>query len=251
MATDALAISGVSIHRVTLEDALRRISEFVASGARHQVVTINLDFLRIARKDEQFRQILNAAQLAVADGMPLVWISRWLRRPLPERIAGVDLFEEVAALAVRKGFRLFLLGASQGVAAHAAASLESRNPGLVIAGTYAPPFGAFTDAEQAEIMARIHTASPHILFVAFGAPRQERWIYQHLEELGVPVCVGVGGSFDIVAGRLNRAPQWMQRLGLEWLYRLAQEPGRLWRRYLLGDLPVLLSIARDRRKAAF
>jgi N-acetylglucosaminyldiphosphoundecaprenol N-acetyl-beta-D-mannosaminyltransferase len=246
MTVETAAIAGVSIHRVTLQDALKLISEYVSSGVPHQIVTVNLDFLRIARKDEEFREILNAAPLAIADGMPLIWISRWLKQPLPERIAGVDLLERVAALAASDGHRLFLLGAAEGVAAQAALSLETRHPGLNVAGTYAPPFGPITDFEQSQILSRIRAASPDVLFVAFGAPRQEHWIWRHLDELGVPVCVGVGGSFDIIAGRLSRAPRWMQTSGFEWLYRLALEPGRLWRRYLLKDLPLLLTIARGR-----
>jgi N-acetylglucosaminyldiphosphoundecaprenol N-acetyl-beta-D-mannosaminyltransferase len=121
-----------------------------------------------------------------------------------------------------------------------------RYPGLRIAGTYAPPFGALSDEQQADMVARVRAARPDILFVAFGAPRQDLWIAEQQDVLKVPVCAGIGGSFDLIAGRLKRAPSWMQRMGLEWLYRLIQEPGRLWKRYLFGDLPLFLHILSSR-----
>ncbi len=238
VAAKDLQVLGVGIDRLTLQQAVARLEACVESGRPHQVVTVNLDFLRLAQRDRAFQAVLNAAALAVADGAPLVWASRLLGRSLPERVAGVDLVEEAAALAARRGWSLYLLGAAPGVAAAAAAALQQRHAGLQIAGTYSPPFGALSADEEAKMVNAIVAAQPAFLFVAFGAPRQDRWIHEHLQTLGVPVCMGVGGTFDIIAGRIPRAPGWMQRAGLEWLYRLRQEPQRLWRRYLLNDLPV-------------
>jgi N-acetylglucosaminyldiphosphoundecaprenol N-acetyl-beta-D-mannosaminyltransferase len=155
-------------------------------------------------------------------------------------VAGVDLVAECARLAAQEGFRLFLLGGGAGVAERAAAVLQARYPNLILAGTYAP--AGTSPAEDAETIERVRAAAPDILLVAFGAPRQDYWIRRHLQRLGVPVCIGVGGSFDMLSGRIRRAPGWMQRSGLEWLYRFRREPGRLWKRYFVHDLPVFLRL---------
>jgi N-acetylglucosaminyldiphosphoundecaprenol N-acetyl-beta-D-mannosaminyltransferase len=236
-------ILDVAVHNVTLHGALAVVEEFIASGRPHQVVTVNMDFLRLAQRDGQFRSALNGADLAVPDGMPLVWISRWRGPALAERVAGVDLVEQLAALSAERGYRLYLLGAEPGVADEAAAALAGRYPGLQIAGTYAPPIGPFSPEETERMIARVRAARPDVLCAAFGAPRQDIWLAEHLELLRVPVCIGVGGTLNFIAGRVPRAPGWMQRCGLEWCYRLRQEPARLWRRYLLGDLPLFLRAA--------
>lgn len=232
----------VSIHRVTLDGVLTRLDEFVRSGEPHQVITVNTDFLRIARADAEFREAINAADLVVPDGVPVLWASKLLGEPLDERVTGVDLVERGAALAAERGYSIFLLGAEPGVADEAAAELVRRHPGLRIAGTYAPPFGPFTAEEDAKMLRLVQQARPDMLFVAFGAPRQDVWLRRYRPLLGVPVCAGVGGTFNFITGRIPRAPRWMQRTGLEWLYRLRQEPRRLWKRYLLGDLPLFLRI---------
>lgn len=219
-------------------DALARIDAFVENRAPHQVVTVNVDFLRLARERSTFRTALNAADLAVADGMPLLWAARLLGDPLPERVTGIDLIGACAELAARRGYRPFFLGAAPGVAAAAAAALRARTPGLTIAGTYAPPKGAFDADEDRRMIDRVRAARPDMLFVALGAPRQDEWIHAHLAELDVPVCMGVGGSFDLLAGHVRRAPTPVQAAGCEWLWRLAQEPHRLARRYLIEDIPV-------------
>jgi len=231
---------GVLIDRTSRSQVLAQIDGFVQSGKPHQVVTVNVDFLNIAHRDRSFVHLLNAAALSVPDGMPLVWLSRVLRRPLPERITGTDLILNCAELAAQRGYRMFLLGAAPGVADEAAALLESRYPGLRIVGTYSPPAcDEFDPAENARIIDLIRAARPDMLFVALGTPKQERWIYQNLEELGVPVCIGVGGVFNFITGRIPRAPEALQQAGLEWLFRLVLEPRRLWRRYLVDDTRAL------------
>lgn len=239
-------ILDVRIDRVTLDAVCEQIDSFVRAGKPHQIVTINMDFLRLARADRTFREALNAADLAVPDGVPVLWAARLLGQPAGERVTGVDIVERGAMLAAARGYRVFLLGAEPGVAEAAAAELVRRNPGLIIAGVYAPPMGPFSEEEDARMVALVRAAQPDLLFVAFGAPRQEVWLHRHRHDLGVPVMVGVGGTFNFLAGRVPRAPRWMQRSGLEWLYRLRQEPRRLWRRYLLGDLPVFLRIVLGR-----
>ncbi len=232
-------VLGVRLHQLTGHDVTAVLRACIHSGQPHQLVTVNLDFLRIAHRDPEFSRVLNDADVAMADGMPVVWLSRLSKQPLPERIAGVDLVLAAADLAAQERYSLYLLGAGPGVAEEAARSLAARYPGLKIAGTYSPPVGAWTANEDERILDHIRATKPQFLFVALGAPRQDLWIHEHLEQLGVPICVGVGGTFDILAGRNKRAPVWMQRFGLEWAYRLRSEPRRLWRRYLLGDQPFL------------
>jgi len=232
-------LGGVLIDQVDLSAAVDRIRIFLDSGGSHQIVTVNLDFVSIAQRDPSFRETINAADLAVADGMPLVWVSRLKRQPLGRRITGVELVHESCQLAADLGRSVFLLGAAPGVAEQAARTLEVRYPGIRVADVYAPPFGANSRAEDEYTLKRIQQAHPDFLFVALGAPRQDLWIRMHRSQLQVPVAMGVGCVLDLLAGVVRRAPTWMQGTGLEWSYRLVQEPHRLWRRYILDDVPML------------
>jgi len=224
----SIVLLGVRVDDVTFEEALSVIEGFIREGTPHQVVTVNPEFVMAARRDEEFRRILNAAHLALPDGIGLIWASRLLGRPLRERVAGSDLVPMIAALAAKRGYRLFLLGAAPGVAEEAAQRLRQENPGLTIAGTHA---GSPAVEEEEEIVALVQAARPHVLLVAYGAPAQDKWIARNLERLRVPVCMGVGGALDFIAGVAKRAPRWVQRLGLEWLHRLIHQPWR-WRRQL-------------------
>jgi N-acetylglucosaminyldiphosphoundecaprenol N-acetyl-beta-D-mannosaminyltransferase len=214
----------------------------IISQRPHQIVTVNVDFLKLARNDIGYRHLLNTADLAVADGMPLVWASRLMGMPLPQRITGMDLILGCAELAAREQYRMFLLGGSPGIAQQAAEHLRERFPGLPSCCVYAPPIGPFSLEEDAHMVAMIRETHPDMLFVAFGAPRQDIWIREHMAELQVPLAIGVGGTFNFLAGTVRRAPLWMQDAGLEWLFRLQQEPKRLWKRYLLQDLPVFFAL---------
>lgn len=226
-----IAMLGVAFDAVTMDEALARIAEMVASRQPHYVVTPNVDFLVQARRDAELRRILLEAHLVLCDGTPLVWTSRWLGNPLPERVAGADLVPRLIALAAEKNYRLFLLGGSPEANAQAAARLRSQHPSLPLVGHYSPPFRPLHEMEHDDIARRIRSAQPDILLVSFGCPKQEKWIAMHYRTLGVPVCLGVGAVIDFLAGRVSRAPRWMQRAGAEWLYRLVQEPRRLFRRY--------------------
>lgn len=232
-------LGGLLIDPVDLATAGECIYDFARSGRPHQIVTVNLDFISIAERDPQFRKTINAADLAVADGMPLVWLSRLRGQPLPERVAGVDLVAESCRIAGDLGAGVFLLGAGPGVAAAAGQQLETLYPGLRVVGTYSPAVGALSCEEDDEIVRRIRKAAPDFLFVALGAPRQDLWIGERQALLQVPVAMGVGCVLDLLAGSVKRAPRWMQHAGLEWAFRLGQEPQRLWRRYLVNDLPML------------
>ena len=243
-------LGGTLIDRVDRAAAVDRIRHLLSSGTSHQIVTVNLDFLSIAARNVRFQQTINAADLAVPDGMPLVWLSRLKGQPMTERVTGVDLVDDCCQIAAEAGVGVFLLGAAPGVADAAAIELQRRHPGLRVVGTYSPPIGELDARESAEMVQRVRDAAPGFLFVALGAPRQDLWIRDHLAQLEVPVSMGIGCVLDLLAGSVTRAPVWMQRAGLEWAYRLANEPGRLWRRYLLKDLPTLARLVLDTTRDA-
>ncbi len=236
------------IDKVDIGGAVARIDAFVRTGRPHQIVTVNVDFLRLGLENPAFKNLINTADLAVADGMPLLWGARLLGEPLSERVTGVELILECVTLAAAHGYKIFLLGAGPGVAAEVATVLRARCPAVCIVGAYAPPLkDAFSAEEDERTVRLIQETKPDILFVAFGAPKQDEWISAHMHSLNVPVCVGVGGAFDMLAGRVRRAPVWMQRHGLEWAYRVMQEPTRLWKRYFIDDMPVFLRLMAQRR----
>jgi N-acetylglucosaminyldiphosphoundecaprenol N-acetyl-beta-D-mannosaminyltransferase len=228
-----------------MSQTLQLIGRFMAEPGLHQVCTTNPEFVMRAQEDAEFRQVLQEADLCIPDGVGLVWASRWLGRPLPERVPGSELVYHLAELAAREGWRLFLLGAEPGVAEAAAAVFQAQYPGLIIAGTYA---GSPEPAENEAIVQRINDSGADLLFVAYGAPRQDKWIAHNRAACQtVRVAMGVGGALDFASGRAVRAPRWLQKLGLEWLHRLYHEPWR-WRRMLALPrfaLKVLLSHKRE------
>ncbi len=222
------SILGILVHDVTEDEAVAWVERFVQEGRPRQVATVNPEFVMRARRDVAFRETLQAADLAVPDGVGLVWAGRLLGTPFRGRVPGVELSRRLAALAAARGYRLFLLGAGPGVAEETARRLQEDYPTLAIAGTYA---GSPDPAEEEAIVARVRAAAPQVLLVAYGAPQQDLWLRRNLPRLGAVVGVGVGGTFDYISGRVPRAPAWMRRLGLEWLYRLLRQPWR-WRRML-------------------
>jgi N-acetylglucosaminyldiphosphoundecaprenol N-acetyl-beta-D-mannosaminyltransferase len=250
---ERLNVLGVRADRIDMAGALARMETLIEQhrsegGPAHQVITLNTEFVWAARKHEAFRETINQAALVVADGMGIVWASRILHLPFPERVAGADLLPLLAQRCAARGFRLFLLGAAPGVAEQAARVLQQRFPGLQIAGTYA---GSPAQAEAERILGRIRAARPDVLAVAYGAPRQDLWIRQHAPELGeagVGVALGVGGSFDFIAGRVRRAPRWVQRAGLEWAFRVLCQPRRAWRVRVLFPIGALVWMQRLRNK---
>ncbi|OGO06781.1 MAG: hypothetical protein A2Y73_06125 [Chloroflexi bacterium RBG_13_56_8] len=228
MEIDSVRILGVRVHNVTTEETLGILERYVTEGRAHQVVTANPEFVIEAQRNAAFRVVLHEADLALPDGAGLLWASRLLGKRLRERVAGADLVPLIARLCAGHAYGMYLLGAAPGVAERAACVLVEANPGLRIVGTYA---GSPDPDEEDETVARIMAAAPEFLLVAYGAPRQDLWIHRNLARLGVPVCMGVGGALDFVAGVTVRAPLWMRRVGLEWLHRLWRQPWR-WRRML-------------------
>jgi N-acetylglucosaminyldiphosphoundecaprenol N-acetyl-beta-D-mannosaminyltransferase len=224
------SILGVRVDDVTYAEALAHIERYIETGGSHQVATVNVEFIMEARRNPAFREVLAQASLCVPDSVGVLWASRRQGQPLRQQVAGVDLVEKIAARGAEQGWRIYFLGAAPGVAERAAKVLAERYPGLKIAGCHA---GSPRPEEESEIVGWLHIARPDVLLVAYGAPQQDLWIARNQARIGVPVAVGVGGSFDYIAGLIQRAPGWMRRLGLEWLYRLIKQPWRLKRQLVI------------------
>lgn len=226
-----VSILGIPVDDLNTSEALDRLEEFIASGRFHQVATANVDFLIKAGRDPELTHILRMADLVVPDGMPLVWASRWMRNGLRERVTGADLVSPLAERAARKGYRIFMLGGEPEVAQAARRKLETLYPDLLVVGCESPDVPSLVTTDAEPILKRIEEAKPDILLVAFGNPKQEKFIHMHRLRLQVPVCIGVGGTFDFIAGKTRRAPRVMQKLGLEFLHRWSSNPKRLGGRY--------------------
>lgn len=227
-------VLGVRVDAVGIAEALARMERWIAErdGCRYVTVT-GMHGTAEARRDPAFRAILNGAGMVVPDGMPLVWLGRLRGHRLRRRVYGPELMLEFCRATAARRLRHYFYGGAPGVADALATKLAEQFPGLVVAGTYTPPFRPLTPEEDAEVVERINRAAPDVLWVGLSTPKQERWMAEHRDRLRVPVMVGVGAAFDIHTGRVRQAPRWMRESGLEWFYRLAQEPRRLWRRYIL------------------
>lgn len=224
----AVTILDVPVHDVTMTETLDHIGQLIAQGGAHQICTVNPEFIMAAQNDPEFKRILQQSALNVPDGVGVLWAARRLKRPLRERVAGSDLIGEIADRAAQTGWKLFLLGAAEGVAARTAVVWRERYPAINIVGVLAGRAGPEGDEES---VARIRAAAPDVVLVAYGAPKQNKWIDRNLARTGAAVGIGVGGAFDFIVGAQRRAPRWLQRAGLEWSYRLLREPRR-WRRQL-------------------
>jgi N-acetylglucosaminyldiphosphoundecaprenol N-acetyl-beta-D-mannosaminyltransferase len=228
-----------------LVETVTTVDSLIEAGQPTYFITANTHYVMVTDQNPDLRALNARAAFILADGTPMVWASRWQGTALPERVAGSDLIFELSAQAAQKRYRLFFLGGAQGVAEEAARRLEARYPGLQVVGTECPPFRELTAEEEATLITRIRSAQPDILFVAFGQPKGERWIDKHFMQLGVPVSVQVGASLDFAAGRIRRAPRWMQKAGLEWTFRLMLEPRRLFARYARNTWFIARMVVRD------
>lgn len=224
----ALRLLGVPIHDVTMDETVQWIDRWIAEGGAHQIATVNPEFLMKAQENSAFKVTLRQASLCIPDGIGIVLAARLRGHALRERVAGSDLVPRLGQEAAQRGWRVFFLGAAPGIAERTAEVLSERHPGLPVAGCYA---GSPAVDEEAGIIQRVRASDADLLLVAYGAPKQDLWLMRNLALTGAAVGIGVGGSFDFVAGISRRAPRWVQRLGLEWLHRLVQEPWR-WRRQL-------------------
>ncbi len=220
--------------------AVERIVALAKSGRGGSVVTPNVDHVVMAAHNPALKAAYDDASLSLVDGKPLVWLARAMNRPLPAKISGSDLMRPLVKRAAQEGLRCFFLGGQEGIAHSAADILASENPGLIVAGCHSPPFGFEKDAVKDQaVVDLVVAAKPDLLFIALGAPKQELWMHKHQAALAPAVGLGIGASLDFIAGIVKRSPAWMSDAGLEWVYRLAQEPKRMAERYLVRDREII------------
>ena len=248
MAMARMRLMNTEIDNLTMDETLDAIDSLIKEDNCSYVVTPNVDHIVQLEKDEELKRVYENASLILTDGKPLIWISNWYKTSIKEKISGSDLFPRVCDLAAKKGYTMYLLGAAEGVADKAAKNLMNKYKGLNIVGTYSPPFGFEKDKlELKKIERQIQEVHPDILIVGLGCPKQEKYMYHHCKELDVPISFGLGASIDFEAGNIKRAPRWMSEHGLEWLYRITQDPKRLAKRYLVDDMKII-RIARKYRR---
>jgi N-acetylglucosaminyldiphosphoundecaprenol N-acetyl-beta-D-mannosaminyltransferase len=227
---------GMTFCDVTLSELVGLVDEQIAQRKPGYIATPNVDHVCRFHNDVAFREAYENARLVLCDGMPIIWASKVLGRPLRQKLSGSDLIYWLSRHAAERGYSVYFFGAQEGVAQATADRLKEKFPALKVAGIQSPPFGFHTDAAANEAATRqVRESGADIVYIALGSPKQEIWMKQYAQACGIPVMIGVGGSFDFVSGRVRRAPEWMQRTSLEWVWRLGQEPRRLWRRYLIED----------------
>ena len=235
-------ILGVAVSAINPKMAIEIIENWVDNQEHHYVCVRDVHGIMASQKDEQLRRIHNQAGLVTPDGMPLVWVSRMKGFSFVKRVYGPDLMLALCARSLDTGHRHFFYGGAPGVPEQLATTLKERFPGIHIAGTYSPPFRPLSDEEKESIIQRIDESNADIVWVGLGTPKQDKWIAEFIHHLQAPVLIGVGAAFDFITERKPQAPRWMQRMGLEWLFRLLSEPGRLWRRYLINNPLFILHI---------
>jgi len=241
-------IGSVLIDNVDWPEAIRRVEELIREDCQAFVTTPNVDHVVTAESDDLFRTIYRQADLVLADGVPIIWASKFLGTPIKEKISGSDFLVRFCPVAAEKGYRLFFLGGMPTAAEISADILTRKYPGLKVVGVSCPPIGFHEDHESnARVLEEITKAAPDIVFVGLGAPKQEKWIFRNKESYRAPVSFTVGASFDFVAGITARAPLLMQEIGLEWFWRLLKEPRKLWKRYLIKDMKFFPLIIRQKR----
>lgn len=243
-----LSLGNLEIDTRSEPALIEEVLEHAMTGTTtRQIATINAQFYVLADQSQPFRDCLANAEYRCADGMPIVWACRTFANTRVARITGVDLIGDLCREGAARGMRIFLLGGRPGTALKTALQLQEQYPGIQIAGVACPDWGFEKDGLQLrKLLDRIAASKPNILFVALGAPKQEFFIAKYIRPLGIPIAVGIGGSFEILSGEVHRAPQWMRSSGLEWAYRFMQDPGRLWRRYMLGNIEFLWCVIKWR-----
>ncbi|MFB6725978.1 WecB/TagA/CpsF family glycosyltransferase [Kribbella sp. NPDC056345] len=233
-AADRVDVLGIQVSVTNLDHTVATFERWIDNGERQLVCVTDMNALLHAKADERLTEVYNTAGLVVPDGMPLVWAGKKAGFEQMDRVAGPDLLERVMAEAAERGWTQYFYGGAEGVADELRMRFQDLHPALKVQGVECPPYRALTEAEDAETVDRMNSARPDIIWVGLGAPKQERWMAEHRERLNAAILIGVGAAFDFHTGRLDRAPLWMQRAGLEWSYRLYKEPRRLWKRYLIG-----------------
>lgn len=225
-------IMNTYVNAVSMDETIRRVEKIIEKGKPTQHVVINASKVNLMEDDPELSRIVNSCPLINADGASIVWAAKKLGVPLKERVTGCDLFQELVRVASEKGYKIYLFGAKEEVVTKVKAIYEEQYPGIQIVGYRN---GYFTEADEPEIVKNMAESGADMMFVAFSSPKKEYWVNKYIDQLNIPFVMGVGGSFDIVAGVTERAPQWFQDHGLEWFYRFIQEPRRMWKRYIIGN----------------
>lgn len=239
----------IEIDNVNMEEAINEVKNLIEAPGYHYVVTPNVAHIVTLEKDLEFQKVYKDADLILTDGMPLIWISKLYKTPIKEKVSGSDIFPLICAMAVENQYKVFILGAAEGVAAKAAENLKNKCPGLQVVGTYSPPYGFEKDNNEVEkVVDIVNNANPHILFVGLGAPKQEKFIHKYKEQLKVPISLGIGAAIDFEAGNVKRAPKWMQKSGLEGFYRFVKEPKRMFKRVFIDDFKIFPLVFKYRNK---
>lgn len=228
------------VNNVSMMEAVHEIERMIHEKHKSYIVAINVDVVLKIEHDKYLKKIADDADMVLVDGQPLIWISKWHKRPVKARISGSDLVPKMCEVAAEKGYTMFIIGGKDGIAEKAKKNLEMKHPGIKIIGTYAPPFGFEKDQKELDkINTMITAAHPDILVACFGCPKQEKWIYENYQKYDATVSICAGATVDFLAGNIDRAPKWMSDHGLEWFYRFTKEPKRLFKRYFVDDVEIL------------
>lgn len=228
------------VNNVSMMETVHEIERMIHEKQKSYIVAINVDVVLKIEHDKYLKKITDDADMVLVDGQPLVWISKWHKRPVKAKISGSDLVPKMCEVAAEKGYTMFIIGGKDGIAEKAKKNLEMKLPGIKIIGTYAPPFGFEKDQKELDkINTMITAAHPDILVACFGCPKQEKWIYENYQKYDATVSICAGATVDFLAGNIDRAPKWMSDHGLEWFYRFTKEPKRLFRRYFVDDIEIL------------
>lgn len=228
------------VNNMSMDETLHAIENMIAENKKSYVVAVNVDVIMKIESDSKLKKIVREADLVLVDGQPLVWIAKWHKKPVKAKVSGSDLVPELCKVAAIKGYSLFIIGGAEGIAERARKNLENKFPRIQIVATYAPPFGfEKNDVEQTKINEMISKAHPDILIACFGCPKQEKWIYDNYLKYNATVSICAGATVDFLADNVKRAPKWMSEHGFEWLFRIAQDPKRLIKRYLVDDIKIV------------
>lgn len=236
------------VNNVDMKETVEEIERLIAQNKKSYIVAINVDVVMKIEEDPYLKKITDEADMVLVDGKPLIWISKWHKHSVKEKISGSDMVPILLKRAAEKGYSVFIIGGKEGIAEKAKENVERDIPGIKIVGTYSPPFGFENDERELEnINSIISQASPDILIACFGCPKQEKWIYENYQKYNAKVSVCAGATVDFLAGNINRAPKWMSDHGLEWFYRFTQEPKRMFKRYFVDDIKIIGLIRKYRK----
>ncbi|WP_338597534.1 WecB/TagA/CpsF family glycosyltransferase [Clostridium baratii] len=232
-----------NVANATMEETLKEIEKIIKKRELTQHVVINAGKVVLMNKDEKLKEIIKNCKIINADGQSIVWASKILKKPLPERVAGIDLMENLIKLSAQKGYGIYFFGAREEVVLEVIEKYKNKYPNLKVSGYRN---GYFKEDDVKDIVEDMRKSEADILLVAFSSPKKEYFLAENIEDINIPFCMGVGGSFDVVAGKTKRAPKWMQNIGLEWFYRFIQEPRRMWKRYLNGNVKFIQLTIKER-----